>query len=163
MPFKQADSAIVKNATIGDNSQIWEFCNIYGCTIGSNCKIGSYTEIQSDVTIGNDNNISSHSFICSKTTIGNNVFIGHGVMTINDLYPPSFKRTGSKDAWQAIHIEDDVVIGTNATLFPVTIGKGSIVGAGSVVTKDVPPGVVVAGNPAKIIKKKEAIHEYSSR
>ena len=96
MSFKQSKTAIVKDATIGEGTQIWEFCNIYGCIIGKNCKIGSYSEIQNNVIIGHDSNISSHSFICSKAIIGNNVYIGHGVMTINDLYPPSFKRTGSK-------------------------------------------------------------------
>ena len=83
-------------------------------------------------------------------------------MTINDLYPPSFKRTGSKDGWKSINIGNNVIIGTHATLFPVKIGDNSIIGAGAVVTKDVPPGVVVAGNPAKIIKRKEDIqYEYS--
>jgi acetyltransferase-like isoleucine patch superfamily enzyme len=115
--------------------------------------IGSYVEIGGEVKIGDHVSISSHSFICSLVEIKDDVFIGHGVMTINDLYPPSFKRTGSKKSWKKTFIKKGAVIGSNATLFPVTIGKNSIVGAGAVVTKDVPDNCIVAGNPAKVIKE----------
>lgn len=149
------DTAIVKNARLGQNTRIWEFANIYGCQIGDNCNIGSYVEIQSDVNVGNNVTISSHSFICSLVTIENDVFIGHGVMTINDIKPPSFKRTGSKEHWKSTLIKRGAVIGSNATLFPVTIGENAEVGAGAVVTKDVPDNCIVVGNPARIIKTKQ--------
>jgi len=145
-------TAIVKDSNIGANTKIWEFANIYGCRIGSQCTIGSYVEIQEGVKIGDSVTVSSHSFICSLVTIEDNVFIGHGVMTINDIYPPSFKRTGSKSGWKNTLIKKGTIIGSNSTLFPVTIGENVIVGAGSVVTKNVPGNCVVAGNPARIIK-----------
>lgn len=111
--------------------------------------IGAFVEIQSDVKIGNNTRISSHSFICSKVEIGSNVFIGHGVMFINDLYPPR-----AEEHWQKTVIDDGVSIGSNATILPVHIGKNSVIGAGAVVTKDVPPNTTVVGNPGKIIGNK---------
>ena len=152
MKYFKADSAIITNCDIAKGVKIWNYANLYGCVIGENSTIGSYTEIQNDAIVGNNVTISSHSFICSLVTIEDNVFIGHGVMTINDINPPSFKRTRSKKGWESTTIEKGAVIGSNATLFPVIIGENSIVGAGSVVIKDVPPNVTVAGNPAKPIK-----------
>ena len=149
-------TAIVKDSKIGDGTKIWEFANVYGCEIGKNCKIGPYVEIQNNVTIGNNVTISSHSFICSLVTIEDDVFIGHGVMTINDVNPPSFRRTGSKREWKRTLIKKGAVIGSNATLLPVIIGENVIVGAGAVVTIDVPDNCVVFGNPARIMKKKES-------
>ena len=146
-------TSIIKDSNINETANIYEYVNIYGATIGKQSKIGSYVEIQKDVIVGNNVTISSHSFICSLTTIEDEVFIGHGVMTINDKYPPSFKRTGVKN-WGRILISKGAVIGSNATIFPVTIGENSMVGAGAVVTKDVPSDCVVVGNPAKILKKK---------
>ena len=154
MNYFKADTAIVTNSSIGNGSKIWHYANVYGCTIGANCTIGAYTEIQNDIHIGNNVTISSHSFICSLVTIEDDVFVGHGVMTINDLHPPSFHRTGSTDQWKETHIKKGAVIGSNSTLLPVTIGENAEVGAGSVVTKDVPDNAIVAGNPARIIKIK---------
>ena len=151
LKYFKADTALVKNAIVGNNTKIWHFANIYDCTIGSGCTIGSYTEIQNDVIIGNNVTVSSHSFICSLVEIGDDVFIGHGVMTINDLIPPSSKRTGTKKHWQKTKIEKGAIIGSNATLLPVTVGRNAIVGAGAVVTKDVPDNAIVTGNPAKLL------------
>lgn len=147
--------AIVKNSKIGKDTDIWEYANIYGCEIGDKCNIGSYVEIQKDVVIGNNVIISSHSFICSLVVVEDDVFIGHGVVTINDVYPPSCRRTGNRKAWRRTLIKRGAVIGSNATLLPVVIGKNSIVGAASLVTRNVPDNCVVAGNPAKIIGKIE--------
>lgn len=148
----KSNTAVVKDSQIGDGTKIWEFANIYGCVIGRNCNIGSYVEIQNDVRIGDNVVVSSHSFICSLVTIEDNVFIGHGVMTINDVHPPSFRKTGTKDNWKQTLIKKGAVIGSNATLFPVVIGENAVVGAGAVVMKDVPNGCVVTGSPAKLMR-----------
>jgi acetyltransferase-like isoleucine patch superfamily enzyme len=149
MEFNISENAIIKDAKIGERTKVWNFANVYGCTIGDDCMIGSHVEIQSDVTIGNACRIQSHSLICSLVTIEDNVFIGHGVMTINDVNPPS----GDSSKWKPTLIKKGAVIGSNATIFPVTIGENAIVGAGSVVTKDVPAGCTVVGNPARIVKR----------
>ena len=157
MNYFKAETAIVKDAVVGRDTKIWHFANVYDCTIGENCTIGTYTEIQNDVLIGNNVTVSSHSFICSLVEIEDDVFIGHGVMTINDLYPPSFRRTGSKEQWKRTLIKKGVIIGSNATIFPVTIGKNAKIGAGAVVTKNVPANSVAVGNPARVIDK---LHKY---
>ena len=149
-----SDTAKIKDCKIGKGTKIWNFVNMYGCEIGENCSIGCFVEIQKDVKIGNNVTISSHSLICSLVTVEDDVFIGHGVMTINDINPPSKRRTGTTKEWKKTLIKKGAVIGSNATLFPVVIGENAVVGAGSVVTKDVPANAVVVGNPAKIIKKK---------
>ena len=152
-----SDTAIVKDTQIGFGTKIWEFANVYGAKIGENTVVGSYVEIQNNVSIGNNVTVSSHSLICSLVTIEDNVFIGHGVMTINDLHPPSFRRTGSKDFWKSTTIKKGAVIGSNATLLPVIIGENAEVGAGSIVTKDVPDNAIVTGNPAIVIKIKDGV------
>ena len=139
----------VVNCKIGKNTKIYKPCNLYGCTIGDNCKIGKFVEIQSDVKIGNNVVVSSHNFLCSGVTVEDDVFIGHSIVTVNDLFPlPNF------DGWEVKKtlIERKVAIGSNATLLPVKIGHHSIIAAGAVVTKDVPAYSIVAGNPARIIK-----------
>jgi acetyltransferase-like isoleucine patch superfamily enzyme len=147
-----SETAIVKNSKIGEGTKIWNYANVYGCEIGKNCTVGSFVEIQEGVKIGNDVTLSSHSFICDGVEIGDDVFIGHGVKTINDINPPSKKRTGNKDEWKPTFIGKGSVIGSGAVLFPVNIGNYSKIGAGSVVTKDVPDYAVVVGNPAKILR-----------
>lgn len=124
-----------------------DLVNLYGCEIGDGSMVGPFVEIQDEVKIGKNCRIQSHSFICSKVTIGNGVFVGHGVMFNNDRHPV---HRDSQD-WEETIVEDDVVIGSNATILPCRIGKGALIGAGAVVTKDVPSGKVVAGNPAKVI------------
>jgi acetyltransferase-like isoleucine patch superfamily enzyme len=157
--FMKKISADVK---IGKNVVINEFVNLYGCSIGDNTKIGTFVEIQKGAVIGRNCKISSHSFICESVTIEDNVFIGHNVTFINDLYPRATtkdgKLKGAKD-WVCIPtiIKYGASIGSSATLMcGITVGENSLVGAGSVVTKDIPPDTVVIGNPARVIRKIES-------
>ncbi|MGD9023587.1 MAG: acyltransferase [Desulfobacterales bacterium] len=153
---------ISADVKIGKNVVINEFVNLYGCSIGDNTKIGTFVEIQKGAVIGRNCKISSHSFICESVTIEDNVFIGHNVTFINDLYPRATtkdgKLKGAKD-WVCIPtiIKYGASIGSSATLMcGITVGENSLVGAGSVVTKDIPPDTVVIGNPARVIRKIES-------
>ena len=138
------------------------FTNLYGCEVGDKTKIGTFVEIQKDSKIDSRCKISSHTFICSGVTIGNGCFIGHGVMFINDNYPRSNNEKGEieeEEDWSGRYVQTkigyNVSIGSNATILGgITIGDNVIIGAGSDVTKDVPSGEIVAGNPAKILRKK---------
>lgn len=136
---------IIKGCKIGHNVKIMPFTNLYGCTLEDNVFVGPFVEIQKDVTIGHGTRISSHTFICSNVNIGNRCFIAHGVMFIND------KFTEIQENWicRKTTIGNNVRIGSNSTILPVKIGDGAIIGAGAVVTKNVLPGAVVKGNPAK--------------
>ncbi len=149
---------ISPDVKLGTDVKIYAFVNLYGCTIGDETKIGTFVEIQSGAVIGRRVKISSHTFICEGVTIEDNVFIGHGVMFINDRYPHSTNPDGSlqkPDDWECIPtvIRKGASLGSNATILcGLTVGEGAIIGAGSVVTKDVPPWTVVAGNPAHILR-----------
>jgi len=145
----------INNVKIGNNSKLFKYVNAYGCEIGSDCKIGAFTEIQGGAKIGNQVTVSTHSFICDMVTVADRAWIGHNVMTINDLNPPSRKRTGTTDEWKPTYIGEGAVIGSNATLFPVNIGKYATIGAGAVVIKDVPDYAVVVGNPGRVLKIKK--------
>ena len=125
--------------------------NLYGCSIGDNSFIGPFTEIQKGVQLGKDCRIQSHSFICELVTIGNNCFIGHGVMFINDLMQGG-GPAGDKSKWKETNIGNNVSIGSNATILPVDICDRVVIGAGSVVTKNIAEPGVYAGNPAKKIR-----------
>jgi len=152
---------IAHDVKLGENVKIFDFVNLYGCEIGSNTKIGTFVEIQKGAKIGQNCKISSHSFICEGVTIEDNVFVAHGVMFINDIYPRATNPEGALQTeadWKCIPtlIKKGASLGSNATVLAgITVGENAIVGAGSVVTKDVPPNTIVAGNPARIIRKVE--------
>jgi acetyltransferase-like isoleucine patch superfamily enzyme len=152
-------SRISPDVKLGKDVKIYAFVNLYGCSIGDESKIGTFVEIQSGVVVGARVKISSHTFICEGVTIEDNVFIGHGVMFINDRYPRSTNPDGSiqtTENWECIptRICQGASVGSNATILcGVTVGEGAIVGAGSVVTKDVPAYTIVAGNPARVMRK----------
>lgn len=140
-----------RGCEIGADCQIWGWTNLYGCEIGDHCMIGPFVEIQDDVTIGDDCRIQSHSFVCSLVDLGRGVFVGHGAMFVNDRYSPDATEKHREGAT----VGDEAIIGTNATIMPVEIGKAALVGAGAVVTRDVPERAVVAGNPAQIIDRRD--------
>jgi len=150
---------IASSVILGENVSLQDFINLYGCRIGDNTKIGPFVEIQKNVTVGRNCKIQSHSFLCEGVSIEDEAFIGHGVMFINDRYPRSATASGALQTeadWKVLPtvIKKGASIGSNATILcGITVGEGAIVGAGSVVTKDVPPHTVVAGNPAKVIRK----------
>jgi UDP-2-acetamido-3-amino-2,3-dideoxy-glucuronate N-acetyltransferase len=149
----------LRNVSIGKNVRIFNFVNAYGCIIDEGSKVGAFVEIQKGATIGKNCKISSHTFICEGVHIDDNCFIGHGVMFTNDLFPRATNPDGSAQTdadWKVVEtfIKKGASIGSNATILcGITIGENALVGAGSVVTRDVPPNTVVAGNPAKQIKK----------
>ena len=125
--------------------------NLYGCTLGDDCFIGPFTEIQKGVAVGHKTRIQSHSFICEDVSIGNDCFIGHGVMFINDSFAEGTPAGGDKNKWKTTHIGNHVYIGSNATLLPVNICDHVVIGAGAVVTKDIKEPGKYAGNPARKI------------
>jgi acetyltransferase-like isoleucine patch superfamily enzyme len=148
---------ISDDVKLGKNIRLSKFINLYGCSIGENTKIGAFVEIQKNAHIGRNCKISSHTFICEGVTIEDEVFVGHGVMFINDTYPraTSNGKLQTEDDWavEPTIIKKGASIGSNSTIMSkITIGERSIVGAGSVVTRDVPPSTIVAGNPAKIVR-----------
>lgn len=142
----------IRNVTFGENVKIVKPLNMYDCVIGSDCFIGPFTEIQKNVTIGRRTKVQSHSFICELVTIGDDCFIGHGVMFINDLFAEGGPARGNKLLWKSTFIGNFVSIGSNATILPVRICDNVVIGAGSVVTKDILQPGVYAGNPAKFFK-----------
>jgi len=150
---------ISPDVKLGENVRIYAFVNLYGCEVGDESRVGTFVEIQKGAHIGKRVKISSHTFICEGVTIEDDVFIGHGVMFINDKYPRATNLNGApqtEDDWvlQTTLVKKSASIGSNATLLcGVTIGEGAIVGAGSVVTHDVPDWTIAAGNPARVIRK----------
>jgi acetyltransferase-like isoleucine patch superfamily enzyme len=159
---------ISDDVKLGENVKLTKFINLYGCEVGDNTKIGAFVEIQKNARIGNNCKVSSHTFICEGVIVEDNVFIGHNVTFINDLFPRATTDGGAlqtEEDWVCgtTLIKKGASIGSSTTLLcGITIGENAIIGAGSVVTRDVPPDTVVAGNPARFmrtIEHKEAIHE----
>lgn len=152
------DKQSLNNVCLGENVRIFNFVNAYGCSIGDNSKVGAFVEIQKGATIGKSCKISSHTFICEGVHIEDNVFVGHGVMFTNDLFPRATRPDGSpqtEEDWTLIetHVKKGASIGSGATILcGITIGENALIGAGAVVTKDVAPNTIVAGSPAKFFK-----------
>jgi acetyltransferase-like isoleucine patch superfamily enzyme len=157
MTTKDDFLSISPDVRLGENVKLARFINLYGCAIGDNTKIGTFVEIQKNASVGKNCKISSHSFVCEGVTIEDDVFIGHGVMFINDIYPRA-TAGGALQTEADWKVERTLIckgasIGTGSTILAnITIGANALVGAGSVVTKDVPPNAIVAGNPAKLIR-----------
>ena len=148
----------INNVSLGKDVKIYDFVNLYGCSIGDNSKVGTFVEIQKNSKIGKNCKISSHTFICEGVEIEDNVFIGHNVTFINDKYPHATNEDGSMQSekdWEVVKtfVKKGASIGSSATILcGLTVGENSVIGAGSVVTKDIPPNVVAAGVPAKVIR-----------
>jgi acetyltransferase-like isoleucine patch superfamily enzyme len=144
--------ASIVDVNCGENVVIVEPSNIYGCSLSDDVFVGPFVEIQKNTSIGARSKIQSHTFICEYVTIGSDCFVGHGVMFANDLFKDG-KPNANSDSWGRTNISDNVTIGSNATILPVSICEGVVIGAGSIVTKDITEKGVYAGNPARILRR----------
>lgn len=142
----------IRDVTFGEGVKVVAPVNLYACSIGAECFIGPFVEIQKEVMIGAFTKVQSHAFICSLVTIGERCFIGHGVMFVNDTFQNGGPAQGDQSKWKATHIGNRVSIGSNATILPVTICDHVVIGAGAVVTKDIKKSGIYAGNPARFIR-----------
>jgi acetyltransferase-like isoleucine patch superfamily enzyme len=142
----------IRDVSFGNNVKVVQPANLYGCAIGDDCFVGPFVEIQKEVVIGPRTKIQSHTFICEWVSIGADCFIGHGVMFINDTFAKGGPARGDKSQWQRTTVGARVSIGSNATILPVTICDGTVIGAGAVVTRDIARAGVYAGNPARLVR-----------
>jgi acetyltransferase-like isoleucine patch superfamily enzyme len=142
----------IKDASFGRGVKIVQPVNLYGCVIGDNCFIGPFVEIQRNVRIGARTRVQSHTFICELVTIGDDCFVGHGAMFVNDTFAAGKPAGGRQELWRATHIGHGVSIGSNATIMPVSICDGAVIGAGAVVTRNIVEPGIYAGNPARKIR-----------
>jgi acetyltransferase-like isoleucine patch superfamily enzyme len=142
----------IRDVSFGARVKVVEPCNLYGCSIGDDCFVGPFTEIQKGVVVGARSRVQSHSFLCELVTIGEDCFIGHGVMFVNDTFATGGPSHGRKELWLQTLIGNRVSIGSNATIMPVRIVDDVVIGAGSVVTKDITEAGTYAGNPARRLK-----------
>lgn len=143
----------IRDVDFGQRVTVIEPANLYGCSVGDDCFVGPFVEIQKRVSIGPRTKIQSHTFICELVTIGSDCFIGHGVMFINDLFSVGGPARGDQTLWKSTKIGDKVSIGSNATILPVSICDGVVIGAGAVVTTDIDVPGTYAGNPARRLRK----------
>jgi len=142
----------IRDVQFGENVTVVEPCNLYGCVIGNDVFVGPFVEIQKSVSVGNRTRVQSHSFICELVTVGEDCFIGHGVMFINDVFSGGSPARGDQTLWRSTNIGNHVSIGSNATILPVEVCDHVVIGAGSVVTKNITEPGVYAGNPVRKIK-----------
>ena len=149
MPKPKVHRASIRDVAFGTGVTVVEPCNLYECSLGAGAFVGPFCEIQKGVTIGRKTKIQSHSFICELVSIGNDCFIGHGVMFINDTFAKGGPAGGDTTLWKSTHIGNQVSIGSNATILPVTICDNVVIGAGAVVTKDITQPGTYVGNPAR--------------
>lgn len=146
------ETQVKEDVVFGTGVKVVTPVNLYGCTIGDDCFIGPFTEIQKDVTIGHRTKVQSHTFVCELVTIGDDCFIGHGVMFINDLFSKGGPANGDKALWKETKIGNQVSIGSNATILPVAICDNVVIAAGAVVTKSITEPGIYVGNPAKKLR-----------
>ena len=143
----------IRDVVFGVDVVVVEPVNLYGCRIGDGCFVGPFVEIQKDVTIGRGTKVQSHAFVCEMVSIGEDCVVSHGVMFVNDLFRTGGPARGDKTLWKPTKVGNRVSIGTNATILPVTICDNVVIGAGSVVTKDITESGIYAGNPARLLRR----------
>ena len=156
-------AASVRDVRCGERVRIIEPANVYECTLGDDCFVGPFTEIQRGANVGARTRIQSHAFVCELVTIGSDCFIGHGVMFTNDVFAEGGPARGRRDLWRPTRIGDRVSIGSNATLLPVAVCDDVVIGAGAVVTRDITRPGIYAGNPARFLRANPALPASETR